>query len=321
MHKTVIYELGSLYRDNFRVTGYTFGEGEKSVCVVGSTRGNEIQQIYTCSRLIQTLKQLEMEEMIVPGKQIMVIPSCNPYSMNIKKRFWPTDNTDINRMFPGYDLGETTQRIAGGIFEAIQGYRHGIQLTSFYMQGDFVPHVRMMTTGLESPELAKEFGLPYVVLRQTRPYDTTTLNYNWQIWESHAYSLYTTGTERIDIPGAQEGVDAMLRYMAGQGILKGTEAEEGAAGDTFTEKAAAEPRVISDQELKSARVHTAGLFEALARPGDRVGKGQILARVLDPYDGELREEVRAKGDGIVFFAYHEPMTYANTAVFKMILFD
>lgn len=40
--------------------------------------------------------------------------------MNIKKRFWPTDNTDINRMFPGYDLGETTQRIAAGVFEVIK---------------------------------------------------------------------------------------------------------------------------------------------------------------------------------------------------------
>lgn len=79
----------------------------------------------------------------------MVISSVNPYSMNIGKRFWPTDNTDINRMFPGYDKGETTQRIAAGIFEAIQGYRFGIQLSSFYIPGNFTPHVRMMKTGFE----------------------------------------------------------------------------------------------------------------------------------------------------------------------------
>ena len=35
--------------------------------------------------------------------------------MNIGKRFWSADNTDINRMFPGYNLGETTQRIAAGV--------------------------------------------------------------------------------------------------------------------------------------------------------------------------------------------------------------
>ena len=60
---------------------------------------------------------------MIPGYEILVIPSANPYSMNIEKRFWPIDNTDINRMFPGYVKGETTQRIAGGIFEKIQDYQ------------------------------------------------------------------------------------------------------------------------------------------------------------------------------------------------------
>ncbi len=53
----------------------------------------------------------------------------------IKKRFWSIDNTDINRMFPGYDKGETTQRIAAGIFEKIKDYKYGIQFASFYIPG------------------------------------------------------------------------------------------------------------------------------------------------------------------------------------------
>jgi hypothetical protein len=28
---------------NFRVTGYEFGKGKKSVCIVGTMRGNEVQ--------------------------------------------------------------------------------------------------------------------------------------------------------------------------------------------------------------------------------------------------------------------------------------
>ena len=123
MEKKVVYELDSLYRDNFRITGLSFGKGEKSLCIVGNTRGNEYQQIFICSQMVKKLKELEKTGRILPGHEILVIPSANPYSMNIEKRFWPTDNTDINRMFPGYDLGETTQRIAGGIFEAVNGYR------------------------------------------------------------------------------------------------------------------------------------------------------------------------------------------------------
>lgn len=50
-------------------------------------------------------------------------------------------------------------------------------------KGNFIPHVRMMDCDYSSVDIARQFGLPYVVLRKVRPYDTTTLNYNWQIWE------------------------------------------------------------------------------------------------------------------------------------------
>lgn len=175
MERKVLFEIKALYRDDFRVTGFSFGQGEKAICIVGSMRGNENQQLFACSRLIQKLTELEKKGRIAPDKQILVIPCVNPYSMNIKKRFWTIDNTDINRMFPGYSLGETTQRIAAGVFEEIKDYTYGIQFASFYMPGSFVPHVRMMKTGFENVELAKKFGLPYVLLHRPRPFDTTTL--------------------------------------------------------------------------------------------------------------------------------------------------
>ncbi len=194
MKEKLIFELNSVYRDNMRIKGYSFGEGEESACIVGATRGNEVQQLYICSRLINIFKQLEHQGKIKYGKSVMVIPTVNSHSMNIGKRFWSTDNTDINRMFPGYNLGETTQRIAAGVFENISSYKFGIQFTSFYMQGDYIPHVRVMQTGFEDIELAKDFGLPYVYRRNARPYDTTTLNYNWQLWETKAFSVYTSAT-------------------------------------------------------------------------------------------------------------------------------
>lgn len=55
-----------------------------------------------------------------------------------------------------------------------------------------------MDEGFSDPETAKQFGLPYVIIRKVRPYDTTTLNYNWQVWETQAFSLYTSTTSRID---------------------------------------------------------------------------------------------------------------------------
>ncbi len=79
--------------------------------------------------------------------------------------------------------------------------------------GDFVPHVRLMDEGFSKPETAKQFGLPYVVVRRVRPYDTATLNYNWQVWETQAFSLYTTTTARIDPNSAGQAVLAVMNFQ------------------------------------------------------------------------------------------------------------
>lgn len=309
MKKVNIFEIKGLYRDDFRITGYEFGSGEKAACIMGNFRGNEYQQVYCCSQLVKKLKKLEEEGRLIEGKKILVIPSGNPYSVNVKRRFWATDNTDINRMFPGYNLGETTQRIADGIFSRIKDYQYGMQFTSFYMPGTFAPHVRIMKAGMgyEDPELAKDFALPYVVMRGVRPYDTTTLNYNWQVWETNAYSVYTTSTERLDVESAKLGVRAVLRFLGKQGIIS-YQPQDGYIS-----------KVIDDHELVSIRVKTAGFFRCLTKVGQEVVKGELLAEVVDPYEGCVKEEIVSPIDGVVFFSKDaDPVTYANTAVFKLV---
>ena len=111
MKKEILYSLKGIYRENFEIEGYSFGGGEKSACIVGALRGNEIQQLYICSQLIKVLKELEAHGAISHNHEILVIPSANRFSMNVEKRFWPIDNLDINRMFPGDAAGDTTKQI------------------------------------------------------------------------------------------------------------------------------------------------------------------------------------------------------------------
>lgn len=307
MKETIIYSFKGLYRDDFRVRGYEFGNGEKSVCILGSLRGNEYQQIYVCSRLITKLKKLEQNGNITEGKSIMVIPCGNPYSVNIKKRFWSIDNTDINRMFPGYDKGETTQRIAAGIFDKINDYKYGVQFASFYMPGYFVPQVRMMKTGNENVDMAKKFGLPYVVLHSPRPFDTATLNYNWQIWETNAFSIYTSSTEKIDKASADQGVNAVLSFLAKEGLIEYYNISE------------RKPKVVESDKFLSVRANNAGFLESLVKAGEHVIKGQVMAYVTDPYTSDILQTVTASEDAVVAFEYDSPIAYKNTALFKLIL--
>ena len=304
MKKKIIYEIKGLYRDSFRITGFEFGKGKKSLCIVGSMRGNEVQQLYCCSQLVKKFRQLEEERRIRPDVKILIIPCCNPYSINTQKRFWTIDNTDINRMFPGYDLGETTQRIADGIFSQIKDYEYGIQFTSFYMPGEFIPHVRLMDEGYSDVITAMKFGMPYVVKRTVRPYDTATLNYNWQVWNTKAYSLYTSTTSRIDKKSAGQAVLSVLRFCKSVGFVK------------YQENGDHPSIVISDKELISVRTAKSGIFEPLVKVGDSVDEGTPLAEIINPYDGSVMETLYAPRRGTLFFMHSDPITYAETAVIK-----
>ena len=39
------------------------------------------------------------------------------------------------------------------------------------MDGEFIPHVRMIETGKQSNSLASQFGMPYVLTAEPRSYD------------------------------------------------------------------------------------------------------------------------------------------------------
>ena len=269
-------------------------------------RGNEVQQLYICSQLVKALKELEEKGAIVHDNEILVIPSVNHSSMNIGKRFWATDNTDINRMFPGYSEGETTQRIAGGVFEAIQGYSYGIQFPSFYIPGDFVPHIRMMETGFQNPSLANLFGLPYVVIRKPKPIDTATLNYNWQIWNTNAFSVYTSATDYIDEASARMAVASVLRFLTRMGILR------------YTSHSGYIASVLREDDLTNVKNDLPGLYRRHVDPGQEVHRGDVLASIIDPLEGEVISQILSPTDGIVFFAHHAPTVMEGTIIFKII---
>ena len=59
MTKEVLFRIEAPYRDELRIHGYRFGKGDKAACIVGALRGNEVQQLYICSQIIHTLKELE----------------------------------------------------------------------------------------------------------------------------------------------------------------------------------------------------------------------------------------------------------------------
>lgn len=307
MKEEILFSMKSPFRDDFRIKGYRFGQGEKSLAIVGALRGDEVQQLYTCSQLVKELSALEKRRGLRDGVEVLVVPSANPFSMNTSKRFWAMDGTDINRMFPGYQLGETTQRIADGVFKALQGYQYGIQLASSYVAGCYVPHVKMLHTGYEDVQVAGLFGLPYVCVRQPLPFDTTLLNYNWQIWDTKAYSLYGGSNDRIDVKVSREVQAAILRFMQRTGLME----------TSCRTLEGFRPVVFDEQELQVVKAPAPGLFFPFRFVGDQVNKGDLLAHILHPYLGKVEAAITAPASGRLFFTSDRSLTLKGSPLFKI----
>ena len=306
MREEILFEMKSPYRDSFKIKGFWFGEGEKTVAIVGAMRGDEIQQQYICARLVESLKDIERRGLLADDVSVLIIPSCNPFSMNVSHRFWAMDNTDINRMFPGYDKGETTQRIAAAIFEVLKNFKFGMQLASFYMPGDFVPHIRMLQTGFEDVEDAKLFGLPYVTTRKPLPFDTTLLNYNWQIWETKAFSIYAGQTNYVENTTSAQTIDAILRFLQKVGVT------------SFKFRNAGYESIILDEgDLINVTARRAGIFYRLVGASATVEEGQALAKILDPYDASILDTVKAPVSGTVFFAHNKPLVLEHAMIYRI----
>jgi len=306
MNKEVIYTMNTAFRGEYTIHGYSYGKGEKAACIVGAMRGNEYQQLYICSLLAQKLSEIETQGDIVTGKEILLIPTLNYSSMNAKKIKWISDDSDINRSFPGNHKGIATSRIAATLFDRVKDYLYGMQFASFNLEGEAVPHIRMLETGKESTSLANLFGMPYVITGMNKALDQVTLNYNWQENGTQAFSIYSATTNRIDDESARLAVSSVLRFLTRMGIIK-----YDCHGGYISS-------ILKEKDLVSVKADEAGFFRRLVGINQEVKRGQILAEIINPMDGNVKAEIIAPTDGITFYVQDSPMVFQNVVIYKII---
>ena len=163
-----------------------------------------------------------------------------------------------------------------------------------------------MNTGYQTASLGNLFGLPYVVMRKPAPIDTTTLNYNWQIWETNAFSIYTKETDEADEQSAQEAVAAVLRYLSRVGLLR----YHCHSGYLST--------VVQENEMANVLTPAGGIFRRFVEPGQEVEYGQKTGVILDPFTAEVEAEITCPTSGVVFFALKKTLTTEHEVAFKVI---
>lgn len=306
MERIEILRIESLSREPLVVEGFLFKGTKKKapkIAIVGAMEGEGILPLYCSSKLVDFFKN-KIDRKKIKG-DILIIPSINHYALNIGKRFWPLDNTDLNMMFPGYELGETTQRIAKRVFDVLQGYDYGISLERRPDPVNCLPYVKLLKSGFEDLETAKKFGYKIVHHRTMKSIDTVSLQYNWQLWETKAFSIMCPNINEVDNKISSQINQGILRFMGKVGIID------------YHVFAGYESTIVNRETIEVVKAPKSGIFVAKEMPGNYVSKGQLLGEVIDSLEGEVVHEFRASSDGMVTCHYSNALIYENAVAFRV----
>ncbi len=307
MKEEILFHIDSLSRGPMSVKGFRFGvpDSTPSCVIVGPMTGNAIDQLWIASHLVRFLRQKELENAGFVKGEILIIPTANTYSFNMGKVFWPMDNTDIDVMFPGYDKGETTQRIAAKLFEKSNNFDYAILLEARKDHAECVPYVKVLKSGTEDIEDARDFGLEFIYHKDVEPIDTVSINYNWQVWNAKSFSIISGKKGTLRKIESGKVIDAIIRFLSKKGLIDYA-LFEGSKGN-----------VITKESIEIIKSVGAGLFDALTLVGDHVVHGQPLARIYNALDGSLLQTIVSPCEGIVTCRYDYPLIFQNAIAYRI----
>lgn len=268
--------------------------------ISAAIHGDEVNGVEAIHQILQSslLKNLQ--------GTLIAAPIVNIYGFNNKSRYLP-DRRDLNRCFPGSSKGSLGSRLAEILMrEVITHCTHVIDLHTAALHRTNLPQIRASFEGekaREVQELAESFGAPVMVKSNLRD-------------GSFREAVRTQGIPILLFEGGEalrfepsiirtitKGCFNVMRKM---GMLKGK-------GKTPLEG-------IYAQKTAWMRASKSGIFKMRKKLGDVIKKGDVIARITDPY-GTIVEPVTSPYDGVIIGMNLVPLVMAGEALCNLGLFD
>jgi len=307
MKKIEIVKIESLNREPLLIEGYLFEGSDPdapSVAIVGAMEGKTILPLYSASKLVDFL-QNDIDDAKKIRGDILVIPSINHYALNLNERFWPLDKTDLNMMFPGYEEGETTQRIAKCLFDTLSGYDYGISLETRDDLSNCISYITLFKSGYEDVEAAKMCGFRLVHHKELKPTDTVSLQYNWQLWGTKAFSIVCPSDTTINPNTAQSVFNGVVRFLSKSGILD------------YKVLLGYDSNITLDSDIKIVKTPKSGIFIPTKKVGASVKKEEMIGKIIHSLEGNVIHRIFAPCDGVITCVYKNALIFENALAFRV----
>jgi predicted deacylase len=288
-------------REDFDVPYHDFGPAGEAprVALVAGLHGDELNGVFVLSRLASFLRRVAAGAKLgaeLRGR-VLVVPAVNVLGVNVRTRNWPFDGTDVNRMFPGYDGGETTQRIAAALLRLTEPARWRIDLHSSNADFEELPQVRLYDPSDEEREAARWLGLPAVVERPASATFHATLASAWRlaggrglvVQAGHAGALQPAHCERL--------FRALLDFLEREGVLWGVRLAESED----------EVHCFGPRQAFPVISERAGWFVSRRKVGEWLRAGDRVGFVYDGFSGEQCADVKTPAAGLLAGLRRQPL--------------
>jgi predicted deacylase len=244
-----------------------------TIGISASIHGNENAGSQAIVDLFRVLKEMKLKG------RILLLPVANPRAFAVNHRFTPLDELNLNREFPGDPRGNYTQQLAHSLAAE---YFEKIEVNIDLHSGTDRPTVDYVYIWSDEG-LSRAFGSK-VLYRPTSGktgtvYAGTTKTVTVDRRPSFKAVTIELGGGIVDQgPYVKRTVDGMLNQLRYLGAIEGD--------------VKAPPKQVTVHELVGIRPKHGGWLERLSPDNGEVIKGgQLLGRVVSPYDFETIEEI------------------------------
>ena len=283
------------------------GKGNRRVCIVTGTHGDELEGQMVCYLVA---KQLNENLDLLDGT-VEIYPALNPLGIDTIQRGIPNFDLDMNRIFPGNPNGTMAEQTAHLIVEDLKGADLVFDIHSSNLYLRETPQVRINVMNEEElVPLAQRLNIDFVWVHDAATVLESTL----------AHSLNSTGTKCLV---AELGVGQRINHKMCNRLTLGIfnlMKELGMWKGEVNQSLISNPIVCKGDSVEFLNAETSGIFITELKCGVVVAEGEEIGQIVEPMTGKVLSRVVSPVEGYMFTIRAYPIVYEGSLMARVFKF-
>ena len=280
------------------------GKGNRRVCIVTGTHGDELEGQMVCYLVAKHLN----EHLDLLDGTVEIYPALNPLGIDTIQRGIPNFDLDMNRIFPGNPNGTMAEQAAHLIVEDLKGADLVFDIHSSNLYLRETPQVRInVLNEKELVPLAQRLNIDFVWVHDAATVLESTL----------AHSLNSTGTkclvaelgvgQRINHKMCNRLTLGIFNLMKDLGMWKGE----------IQQSLISSPIVCKGDNVEFLNAATSGIFITELKCGVVVAEGEEIGQIVEPMTGTVLSRVISPVEGYMFTIRAYPIVYEGSLMARI----